>query len=174
MRASNQRNVNVLVGLALLAMLSSCKKDVMQTRVYDNVYYEVNPVTLYATNAEKTKQKSSLQYISILYTDLFNQSMPATKLNQMSEVTLSVGDKTVASNLILQKLLVEPGVQVPTDQQMRSNVTQFVSETYLRFFQRHPTPYEAYQLKKMIDEDTNLLPEMVYAAFALANEYYYY
>lgn len=61
--------LNALVGAALLA---SCKKDVLQKRVYDNVIYEVNPVALYASNAEKTKQKSSTQYVSILYNDLFN------------------------------------------------------------------------------------------------------
>src|SRR5688500_16945770 len=166
---------NALVAAILsVAMLSACKKDVTQKHVYDNVLYEVTPVTLYATNADKTKQKTSLQYISILFTDLFNQSISANKLNAMSEVTLAIGDKTVASDLILQKLLIEPGAQVPTDSEMRDDVAQFVADTYLRFFTRHPTPYEAYRLKQIIDEDLSMTPEMVYAAFVSSNEYFYY
>ena len=51
-------------GLVSIALLASCKKEVLQKHVYDNVIYEVNPVTLYANNAQKTKQKTSLQYIS--------------------------------------------------------------------------------------------------------------
>lgn len=164
--------LNALVGAILL--FTACKKDVLQKRVYDNVVYEVNPVTLYTTNAEKTKQKTGLQYISILYTDLFNASIPANKLNAMNEVTLSIGDKSIASDMILQRLLVEPGVQIPTDQQMRDNVEQFVADTYIRFYLRHPTPYEAYRVKKQIEDDLTLTPTMVYAAFALSNEYYFY
>jgi hypothetical protein len=164
---------NALVAFAVL-LLTSCKKDVVQTRVYDNVLYEVNPVTLYESNAQKTKQKSSLQYISILYTDLFNQSIPANKLNKMSEAALSIGDKAAASDLIMQKWLVEPGVQIPTDNAMRADLQQFVTDTYLRFFQRYPTPYESYFLKKTIDDDPAVTPALVYAAFALSNEYYYY
>ncbi|HZG00568.1 MAG TPA: hypothetical protein VEY71_06170 [Chitinophagales bacterium] len=171
MRASRLL-VNGLVGIALL--FGACKKDVLQKRVYDNVLYEVNPVTLYATNANKTKQKTSLQFISILYTDLFNTSIPASKLNAMSEVTLSIGDKSIASNMILQKLLVEPGVQVPTNQEMRDNLDQFVADTYVRFYLRHPTPYEAHHVKKLIQDDAALTPEMVYAAFTQSNEYFFY
>lgn len=176
MRAFSLSRGFVAIALVAITVIAtpSCKKEILRKRQYDNVLYEVNPVALYTTNAEKTKQKSALQYISILYTDLFNQSISATSLNRMSEVTLSIGDKTVASDLILRKLLVEPNVQIPTNDAMRNDLNQFVADTYLRFFQRHPTPYEAFYLKKLIEEDDMLMPEMVYAAFALSNEYYYY
>ncbi len=90
MRVSKTIMVSVL---CTASIFSACKRDVFEKRVYDNVIYEVNPVTLYLNNAEKTKQKTALQYISILYSNLFNQNISAQKLNELSEVFLSIGDK---------------------------------------------------------------------------------
>jgi hypothetical protein len=154
--------------------LTSCKRDIIEKRVYDNVIYEVNPVTLYLNNAQKTKQKTPLQYISILYTNLFNQNISAQKLNELNEVFLSIGDKSIANSLALNHFLGMSGIQIPSNQQMRNDIAQFVTDTYLKFYLRNPTPYEAYQLKKMIADDMNITPEMVYASFALSNEYNFY
>jgi hypothetical protein len=163
-----------LFSLCSLILLGACKRDVFEKRVYDNVIYEVNPVTLYLNNAQKTKQKTSLQYISILYSNLFNQNISAQELNELSEVFLSIGDKGIANSLALNRFLTLTGIQIPSNQQMRDDIPQFVSDTYLKFFLRNPTPYEAYQLKKMIADDLAITPEMVYAAFALSNEYNFY
>ncbi len=155
-------------------LITACKRDVFEKRVYDNVIYEVNPVTLYLNNGQKTKQKTSLQYISILYANLFNQNISAQKLNELSEVFLSIGDKEIANSLTLNRFLTLTGIQIPTNQQMRDDIPQFVSDSYLKFYLRNPTPYEAYQLQKMITDDLAVTPEMVYAAFALSNEYNFY
>ncbi len=160
--------------IACVVVLFSCKRDVIEKRVYDNVIYEVNPVTLYLNNAQKTKQKTPLQYISILYANLFNQNISAQKLNELSEIFLSIGDKGIANSLTLNRFLAINGVQIPSNQLMRNDIAAFVNETYLKFYLRNPTPYEAYQLKKMIADDIAITPEMVYAAFALSNEYNFY
>lgn len=160
--------------LIAFVLVTGCRKDLVQKNVYNNVVYEINPVNIYATSAEKNKQKSATQYASILYSDLFNQSISGNTLSRLNETTLSIGDKSVASSLILQKLLVQPGLQIPTSQQMRDNTSQFVSDTYVRFLQRYPTPYEAYYVKKFIDEDLSITPEIVYAAFIQSNEYFFY
>ena len=50
------------VSAAFAAVLASCRKD-------PEVLYELNPVTLYSSAAEKDKLKSTEQFISILYTN---------------------------------------------------------------------------------------------------------
>ena len=94
----------LFTAFALVAFLFSCKKEIVQNNIYDNVYYEVTPQVLYENNAQKNKQKTSLQYISILYTDLFNQSIPSSNLVDLSELILSICDKGIANDMILQQI----------------------------------------------------------------------
>ena len=164
----------VVAGLFFVLGLTSCERNVLQKKVYDNVIYEVNPVKLYLTNGDKTKQKTSIQYISILHSDLFHSSIPGNTLNEMSEATLSVGDKGIAFDLILQNFLNTTGVDVPTNTDMRSNVSKFVTDTYIKFYLRNPTPYELYYTQNLITNDAGITPQMIYASFILSNEYNFY
>ncbi len=170
-----QFTVTVLCfGVVLPMLFSACKKDVLKQNVYDNVYYEVTPVTLYTSNAEKNKQKSSIQYISILYSDLFHQTIPGSDLNNLGEVILSVGDKGLVNQMILERLLTLPGIQIPTQTQMNADLNSFITSAYQRFYLRNPTEYEKYYLKNLIQNDVSVTPEIVYEAFALSNEYMFY
>ena len=75
-----------LIGLALVIFVfASCKKTTEETIVYDNVIYEINDVEVYASNAQKTKQKTPEQYISIMYNDIYNQSISTTFLQDLSQ-----------------------------------------------------------------------------------------
>ncbi|MGB3076405.1 MAG: hypothetical protein WBB36_13830 [Chitinophagales bacterium] len=164
-----------LSALLLLSILfSGCKKDISQQVIYDNVIYEVNPVSVYANNAEKVKQKSSEQFISVLYSNLTNKSIPGDDLNNLAELALSFGDKELMNRVLLENMLGEPDIKIPTNEEMRSNIEAFVNETYLRFFLRNPTPYEKYFFKDLINKDASLTSEMVYVAFAQSNEYLFY
>ena len=151
-----------------------CKKDITQQTVYDNVIYEVNPVEVYASNAEKAKQKSSQQFISILYSNLTNKTIPGDELSKLSELSLSFGDKELMNQVLLENFLGNPGIIIPTNDEMRSNPDAFVNETYLKFFLRYPTEYEKYFFKDMIMKDQDITSEMVYAAFVQSNEYLFY
>jgi len=167
------KNIFLLVFFSTI-IFSSCKKEVLKQNVYDNVYYEVTPVTLYTSNAEKNKQKSSLQYISILFSDLFNQNIPGSDLNNIGEAILSIGDKGLANQLILERFLTLPGISIPTQTQMQADLNAFINSAYQRFYLRNPTEYEKIYLKNLIQNDSNITPEIVYAAFALSNEYMFY
>ncbi|MEI7803021.1 MAG: hypothetical protein WCI97_10275 [Bacteroidota bacterium] len=171
-------NQKLLFGICCCFLLplffSSCKKEVLKQNVYDNVYYEVTPVTLYTNNAEKNKQKSSIQYISILYSDLFHQTIPGSDLNNLGEVILSMGDKGLANQMILERLLTLPGISIPSQTQMNADLNSFITSAYQRFYLRNPTEYEKYYLKNLIQNDASVTPEIVYAAFALSNEYMFY
>ena len=160
----------------LIFALSACKKEThLQTReVNDYTVFEVNSEKVYNSSAEKTKQKSAAQYLSSLYNNLFNKSLPQDELIQMSEIRTAMGDKQMADELFVNSFINRNGVQVPSDSEMRSDIKKFVEETYLRFFLRDPTPYELIEMIRLIEEDPEITPEMVYQGFAISNEYKFY
>ncbi|MCB0703762.1 MAG: hypothetical protein KDC34_00565 [Saprospiraceae bacterium] len=162
--------------LLLCFGLSSCKKETIVNKetVVDNYIYGINNEEVYQSNVEKTKQKSAEQYISILYANLFLQTVPANVLTQLTEVREANGDKQLVDELILNNYVNSGQVNIPSDSEMRANIDQFIEDTYLRFFLRKPTPYELYELRQAIEEDSELNPELIYQGFALSNEYKYY
>lgn len=169
------KNCKSLLFLFTIGLLfGSCKKDLSQQIIYDNVIYEVNPVSVYASNAEKTKQKSPEHFISILYSNLTNKSIPGDDLSNLSELALSFGDKELMNLVLLENMLGDPEITVPTNEEMRSNTEEFVTETYLKFFLRNPSVYETYFFKDLINKDASITSQMVYVAFAQSNEYLFY
>jgi hypothetical protein len=169
----NRHHHILLAALAIIytaIFLPGCKKDL----VYDNVVYEVNPVAVYASNADKSKQKSPEQFISILYSNLTNKTLSGDALNNLSELSLSFGDKGLMNQMLLENFLANPSISIPSDDEMRSNVEEFVKETYLKFYLRNPTEYEKYFFKKLITDDAAITPQMIYTAFAESNEYLFY
>jgi hypothetical protein len=87
---------------------------------------------------------------------------------------MAIGDKQVADNLIINNYVNSSGVNIPSDSDMRNDIPKFVEETYLRFFLRKPTPYEAKFMKEAIESDPGLTPKLIYEAFAQSNEYKFY
>ena len=160
----------------LLTTGLSCKKEITTIRevVPDNYIYGINGDTLYQSNVEKTKQKSSEQYLSILYANLFQSTIPPSDLAQLSELRLASGDKQLIDELVLNNYINGGGAIIPSDAEMRADIGQFIENTYIRFFLRLPSPYEVYELREMIESDLELTPELIYQGFALANEYQFY
>ena len=160
---------NLISGLFLLFIvaLSSCKKEYVYV-------FDVDDEVVYESNAEKNKQKSSTQFISILYSNLFQSSISQQQLNNLSNIRLAIGDKQLADNLIVNAYVHSVSVQIPTDADMRADIPQFIEDTYLRFYLRKPSPYEARYMKEAIEADTGLTPDLIYTSFAESNEYKFY
>lgn len=162
--------------LVFTITLFGCGKETTLTTnpVVDNYIYDVNGEIIYQSSLQKNKQKTPAQYISILYANLFQTSIPVDVLGVLGEVRVALGDKQMANELILNGFVHEPNVLIVSNNEMRNNVDEFIDETYLRFFLRAPTAYEKFELKKIIEEDLDLTPELIYQGFALSNEYQFY
>ena len=160
--------------LASTLLLFGCKKEVEETIVYSNVIYGIEDITIYNSNAEKTKQKSPELLLSIMYSDIFNQGITTTKLLEIAELSVSNGDKTMFTEMIFSQFLADPTANVPTNTQMRADVDDFVSYSYVQFFQRLPSKYERRFMTNLITDDPTITVENVYSAFVLSNEYYFY
>jgi hypothetical protein len=95
----------------------------------------------------------------------------------LSDLTLireATGDKQMADELFLNTFTNDGGAVIPSNNEMRADLDRFITETYLRFYLRLPNPYEIFEIKKAIDEDEDMTPDIIYQAFALSNEYKFY
>lgn len=149
-----------------LLILSSCSKE--------QYIFEVNEIPIVPANTDKTKQKSEELYISILYANMFQIAMSPSQLVEVQKVINSIGDKQVAYETIVSKFMNDPSIQIPDDSFMRADIDQFIIDTYKRFYVRFPTEAEKTFFRNFIETRPNLSAELVYFAFAISNEYYYY
>jgi hypothetical protein len=155
------------VSAAFAAVLASCRKD-------PEVLYELNPVTLYSSAAEKDKLKSTEQFISILYTNLFQQALSSNQVFELTQCLESIGDKELAREVVISNFFNADGVVMPTLEQMNADINTFIDNTYKRFFVRMPAESERTWLRNFIQNNPYMTPELVYFSFALSNEYLYY
>ena len=146
-------------------LFASCKKDDV---------YELNEVNATSYNANKNKLKSSNQFISILYANLFQEALSANELVEISSCIQSIGDKEVAHEIVLSNFMNKEGVIIPSDSIMRDDLNLFIEESYKRFFVRDITEAEREFFLSFFESHPNVSAEMVYMAFSLSNEYQYY
>ena len=147
-------------------LLAGCRED--------TDLYTVNDVSILPINSEKDKPKTSGQYISILYTNLFQEAIGPNRMLEAQKAIESIGDKQVAYDILVSKYMNDPRVKLPSDSIMRNHTEEFVRETYKRFLVRQPTEAELKWMMNYIDSRPNLTPELVYFAFATSNEHFHY
>ena len=156
-----------LLLLSLSLVFAACKKE-------EDIIYGVNQVNADSYNSGKDKLKSTFQYISIVYANLFQQALSANELVEISNCIISIGDKEVANEIVLSNFMNKTGVIMPSDSLMRSDVNAFLEDTYKRFFIRNITEAEREYFKNFLETHPDVSVEMIYTAFSLSNEYQFY
>ncbi len=149
-------------------LLPSCNKE-------RRVIYEVQEQELYQNSSEKKTLKTTTQFISIAYNDLFGTNITSDELTKLDVAYQSLGDKYVLEDMIVKSLINRPsGVQIVSDATMRADVAEFVEGVYLRFYNRKPNEFEAWKMKDLIEKNTDITPKMVYYSMMTGEEYRYY
>jgi len=156
-----------LLCLLTLALLGACQSN-------DTYFYEVNPLELPSSTANKNKAKSLDQYISILYANLFQDAISADELSEIHKVMESIGDKELAREVVISNLMNREGILIPTDEEMRNDLDLFLMETYKRFFVREPSEAEKTYMRSYINSNPDVSAELVYFSFAMSEEYQFY
>jgi len=155
-----------LLGLILLMVLTGCKEE--------SYVYEVNDVNITPINSTKNKPKTETQYISVLYTNLFQEAIGPNRMLEALAAIQSVGDKRVAYDILVSKYMADDKVVLPTVEEMRANPESFIRDTYRRFLIRQPTEAELQWMLNYIESRPNITPELVYFSFATSNEHFHY
>lgn len=153
--------------VVLTILCYSCTKE-------KQVTFGVVQQTVYEDKARKTKQKSDAEYISILYTNLYQTPISPNQLYKTQNILFSIGDRNVASELVLSNYFNTQTLKIPTDAEMRADIEAFIFNTYKRFYLRFPSEGEKTFFYNYISSNTNVTVEMVYTAFAASDEYQFY
>ena len=157
---------NYFILLALVAgIFGSCKKDYV---------YEVDDVTVSQPGGVKDNVKTTSEFISILYSDLFSTSIPSDTLLYVQQAYEAFGDKKMIEDRIVRHFLNSSAAQIPSDATMRANIPLFVDQTFEKFFNRAPDAFENYFISNIIRNNTGISPVVVYYACMTSDEYRYY
>ena len=155
------------LAIALLPVFLACTKHKVNE-------YEINEVVVTTNHNNKKNLKSDLQFISIMYSDLVGNTIPSKKLKNLTTAYNSFGDKNIIIDRITRNFLLDPSADIPDDLEMRSDVKQFIKDTYKKFYVRNPNEAEIWYLEKSINENLDLTATDIYYAFLTSEEYKYY
>ena len=157
---------SLFVGL-LSMFLFGCTKE----RI---IGYDVSTASVVEDKSKKTKKKNDAEFVSILYTNLYQTAISPNQLYKTQSVIYSIGDQDVANEMLLSNYFNTGGITIPSNIEMRNNMDDFIINTFKRFYLRYPSEGEKAFFKQYISNNANVTVEMVYTAFACSEEYQYY
>lgn len=163
-------NINKLTLIFLLFIsftIISCKRE----RI---IGFNVSESTVLEEKSKKTKRKNDAEFISIIYTNLYQTAISPNQLYKTQNIIYSIGDQDIAHEMLLSNYFNTTGITIPSNTEMRTNIDDFIVNTYKRFYLRYPSEGEKAFLKPHIMNNSNITVEMVYTAFACSAEYQYY
>ena len=153
--------------LSVLALVS-CKKE-------KKAVYALNDVNISQNSANKDHLKSTTEFISIAYSDIFGTVITTDKLADLSTMYRAFGDKKLIEEMVIKNFLNESTIQIPQiDRNSEITIQNFVSNSYKKLFNRTPDEYELWFVADMILKDDALTAELIYFSLMTANEYRYY
>ena len=157
-----------LIFIFSVFFLFSCKKE-------KKITYQLNDVTIENNTANKDHLKSTIEFISIAYSDIFGTVISTNKLADLSTIYKAFGDKKLIEQMVIKNFLNEPSIQIPQiDRSSSSTINIFAQNMYTKLYNRTPDEYELWFVTDMIQKDTTLTSELIYFSLMTANEYRYY
>ena len=157
-----------LIFIFSILLLFSCKKE-------KNVTYQLNDVTIENNTANKDHLKSTTEFISIAYSDIFGTVISTNQLTDLTRIYKAFGDKKLIEQMVIKNFLNEPSIQIPQiDRSSISTINSFVQNVYTKLYNRTPDEYELWFAADMITKDNDLSSELIYFSLMTANEYRYY
>ena len=124
--------------------------------------------------ALKPSVKTSTEYISIAYSDIFGSTISTDLLNDLKKNYISFGDVGVTEDLIIRNFLNNSAAQIPSKAEMNNNIKQFVIDAYKKVYNRTPNEYEQWFLTNHIQNNSDVTPKVVYYSLMTSNEYRQY
>jgi hypothetical protein len=154
--------------LTCIVASASCKKETQYI-------YGLEDVNVNRREGNKQNIKSTTEFISIAYSDIFGTTIPHEGLVKLQVAYSAFGDQKLIEQLVIRNFLNQSGTNaIPTNNQMRTNIPLFLEQSYVKFFGRKPNEFEANFLKNLIETDASISPEIVYFGMMTSNEYRYY
>jgi|TARA_B110000444_G_scaffold214981_1_gene212648 hypothetical protein len=157
-----------IIFLLSVLTLVSCKKE-------KKAVYILNDVNISQNSPNKDHLKSTTEFISIAYSDVFGTVISTNKLADLSAIYKAFGDKKLIEEMVIKNFLNEPSIQIPQiDRSSANTINTFTQNMYIKLYNRTPDEYELWFISNMIENDTDLTSELIYFSLMTANEYRYY
>ncbi len=157
-----------IIFLLSVLTLVSCKKE-------KKAVYGLNDVDISQNSANKDYLKSTTEFISIAYSDIFGTVISINKLADLTKIYNPFGDKKLIEQMVIKNFLNEPSIQIPQiDRSSASTINTFTQNMYIKLYNRTPDEYELWFISNKIENDTDLTSELIYFSLMTANEYRYY
>ena len=167
MRNFNTKHIIKVAIFNILIINIYCTKEI-------HVQYQVNSAYIYESKAQKFKSKNEAEYISILYTGLYQKAIDPMELFQAQSVFYSIGDQNVAKEMLLSGYFNNPKIIIPSNSEMRNDIPSFITETYKRFYLRYPSEAEKVYFTNYIKNNPEVTVELIYTSFSTSDEYSFY
>lgn len=151
----------------LIGMLFSCT-------IEKDVEYEVDGVSVPLSGGEKVNQKSTTEFISIAYADLFGTEIPQSRLVNLSIAYTSFGDLRVIEDRIIRNFLNDTNAIIPPLPSVSGDTMLFINNSYKKFFNREASEFEKYQWRELIRSNPSADPLTVYYSLMTSDEYRFY
>lgn len=91
-----------------LVIISSCTKDT-------TYLYDVKDVSVTQSGNSKSRAKTTTEFISIAYADLFATTISNAKLVELNTAYSSFGDKKLIEDRIIRQFLADTSLTMPTN-----------------------------------------------------------
>jgi hypothetical protein len=153
-----------LVGVLSLILFVSCQKEQI-------VQYGINEVNVDKPGASKPNQKSTEQYLSIVYSDLYDKQITNNELVRLNTIVESFGDKGLVEKMIVESFLSSSNLKITSKADMVKDPTAFLNAAYKKFLGRFPSEMEKWFLTKKIKESTIVSPQLIYLSILTSVEY---
>ncbi len=172
--AEKARNMlHTRAGLSSLLLLGVLSLSLAACTEQSTVY-EVETVAIGVTDEVKTKAKRERQFIQTLYNHIYQAPLPPGEAVALDEVVRSIGDRQVAIELIVAKMIDDPRAVLPPRATLRDNPESFVAALYRRFYVRDATQAELSWWVNYLETHPDVDVAQVIYAFVTADEYRYY
>ncbi len=152
----------------LFILIASCKKET-------SFLYEVDPVSV-AQNGGSAKNnvKSTTEFISIAYADIFGTNISTSYLQDLNTVYTAFGDKKMIEDRIIRAFLNSPSAIIPGAVSVGGDTAVFVVNTYKKLYNREPNEFEKYYTVQLIRTEPYMSAKVIYYALMTSDEYRYY
>ncbi len=136
--------------------------------------YEVNTVSVQQSGSIKSNAKSTTEFITIAWADLFGAQIPQQELVKLNTVYSAFGDKKLMEDRILLNMLNKPGNLIPAAPHVNGDTLFFIQNTYKKLYNRDPDAFETFYLKEQIRLNPTISATLLWYALMSSDEYRYY
>ena len=136
--------------------------------------YQVEPIEVGVNDEAKVRAKQSRQFIQALYNQVYQRALPPSEAVALDEFMRSIGDRQVAIELVVAKMVSDTAARLPDTQLLAGDPETFIGQLYRRFYVRDATQAELSWWVNYLETHPEVDVASVVFAFVTAEEYRYY